>query len=246
MSQTKTLDPLAAPEGDSVRTVSLIEPERPSRWLGIRHVLTMLFRTTIFMCASLALAVAIVLALGSWQLSEDSLLIYILGIGVFVGVYWYLDIHRASRRRQRLRSQVLERAGSPANGLAFTNGQKGDFHPAGAIWLKQGGIAIGMDPKGQLARYVQRNPLRDELWIDNVFGLEMAPQIALLSTPTRGIANSLQRILGRPLKQRTILRLSDNTGQAAEFEIHPDHVAKAHDLVRQIDAERAKLTPSTS
>jgi hypothetical protein len=201
----------------------------------------LLCRFLLMMAASLALAVAIVLALGSWQLGENSLFLYILGIGVLVVAYWYFDIRRSSLRRRRSMNYVLERANSPANGLVFTNGQNGDFTPTGAIQLMQGGIAVGIDPKSQLARYVQLNPLRDELWIDNVFGLEMAPQIAILDAASRNFTNSLRKIFNRPLKEVTILRLSNSADQVAEFEIYPCHIAKAHELVKQIEIKRSEL-----
>jgi hypothetical protein len=206
----------------------------------------MLFRKALFISAAIALGVAIVLAVGSWQLEQDLRFIYILWIGAVACAYWYLDIHRPSLRRQRLKDHVLERAGSPANELVFTNGQSGDFTPAGAIWLMQTGVAVGLDPKGQLARYVQLNPLRDELWIDNVFGLEMAPQIVILDTPMRNLANSLRKMFGRPLKKMAVLRLSNGADQIVDFKIYPGHIAKARELVRQIDIRRSNLTPNAS
>lgn len=231
---------------EAIRTVSLITPKKPLRWAGIRNVSMLLCRFLLMMAASLALAVAIALALGSWQLGENSLFLYILGIGVLVVAYWYFDIRRSSLRRRRSMNYVLERANSPANGLVFTNGQNGDFTPTGAIQLMQGGIAVGIDPKSQLARYVQLNPLRDELWIDNVFGLEMAPQIVILDTPMRNLANSLRKMFGRPFKKMAVLRLSNGADQIVDFRIYPGHIAKARELVRQIDIRRSNLTPNAS
>jgi hypothetical protein len=206
----------------------------------------MVFRTVVFMAASLALAIGIVLTLGYWRLRDDSVLAYILGIAAFVGAYWYLDIHLSRRRRQRLRKLALEQAGSPAVKLEFTNGESGGFTPTGAIWLEQGAIAVGFDPLGRLARYVQLSPLRDELWIDSIFGLEIAPEIAILDMPVRNLANSLRKVFGLPLRQVTVLKFSDGMARAANFKIYPDHIVEARDLVNQIGIQRSKIAQTAS
>lgn len=169
---------------------------------------------------------------------------FIPGGAALVLMFWYIEFYRPDLQAEKLQQEILNLAGSSTDNLTFSDGSRDRFLPKGAIWLESRGIAIGLDPIHQLARLVFS--LSQKVQLDWIYGLETLTQMDVLEGPRRGFGNRVRRALGLRLKTAMMLRQTDVNGHGIDLPLHPPHIDKARDLVRQVNFHRSKPQSTAS